>query len=1137
MSTRLHDAPGARALEERVIARLDELLGSLDVGALGRPVRVVVPSRSLRQHLLLTIARHRGRATAGLLVQTLYGLALEACGRADRRPPHGRALFDVLCRRLAAAEPALSAELGHLADGYGAVAATLRDLFDAGFDSAKAAPLRAALAGRSSLGHGAGRDRRRGRARGLIRVADRVAGEMATLGIGTRATLLDDARRLIAGDAARFLPSHTVLVHGFADATGAATELLATLVAELDAEVFLDRPPDPAGGNAGSGAFGRRFRERLGVASPRPGAPPGECSQPPPELLAAPGVNAEVRAVAERIRRAIDGGADPERVGIVARQLEPYRSALRIHLRRLGVPFSGVGERGPLGPVGRRAGSLAILLQRRGDTPTERWLDALVGLPARTRHPGADLRLAFHTMGAGRVRDVARLDATSFLDRDDNFALLVREGLWADELDTMPFGAAPDEPGAEADAELDEGERDDIEPAADERPQPRAVRRRVPGAALRAVIQAARELTRRLDSWPREAELRVHIGWLDGLCRQDLGWGGTVAGGRAEVDMSEVSDGVAELVRDLPPTFRLSSEELTALVSPVLTSCGRPPIGGRGGGVQVLNVMEARARTFAHLYVLGLNRDVFPRVVREDPLLPDELRQRMLGALPDLPIKRAPGYDEEHFLFAQLLSSSAAVTLSWQGVDERGRSRAPSPLVERLRWSGVAEVEVVADIYSTRSRTEPELLTADEHAVRAGLYGARAGFGAVFPVAVQESVRELGRGAPAGRELAPARLRVLGEIDPDRRTVDGARQFRDVGPYHGFLGPVRAAHDPRNQDLWVTTLEKVVACGWQHVLEGMLRLEPLPDPLGALPSVEPLLLGEVVHAVLERVATEGRGERERRLDRARAEPARAVPWPEPGKLAALLYDESSRVVRAAVGTGFQGLARLYAELALPFVEVAHEVDWRAGEPVAVVGAELEGQIELPDGEGRPRRVGFRVDRVDRSGERLRLTDYKTGRTLSVAVKLETRRKKLLGDVSRGQRLQPVAYALFEGGDASRGRLLFLRPSTVPHAREFDVDGDNPEFADALRYVARDVFRAWDGGSFFPRLTTPDGSKESERCRYCRVAEACVRGDSGARSRIVEWVKAQEGRHGDLDLARRAMVDLWWVADGRREVSV
>ena len=88
------------------------------------------------------------------------------------------------------------------------------------------------------------------------------------------------------------------------------------------------------------------------------------------------------------------------------------------------------------------------------------------------------------------------------------------------------------------------------------------------------------------------------------------------------------------------------------------------PMGGSGGGVQVLSVMEARARTFRHLFVVAVNRGLFPRALAEDALLPETLRARLAAdVLPHVPL-RARSADEERYLFAQLLSSAPSVSLS-----------------------------------------------------------------------------------------------------------------------------------------------------------------------------------------------------------------------------------------------------------------------------------------------------------------------------------------------------------------------------------------------------------------------------------------------------------------------------------------
>ena len=98
------------------------------------------------------------------------------------------------------------------------------------------------------------------------------------------------------------------------------------------------------------------------------------------EVLHAPGLQAEVREVAERIRARIDAGAEPERIAVVARDLAPYALPLRRHFRRLGVPFSGLGVQGPPGPAGRSSESKPWKTSHRGRS----WSFSSAGLTTRS---------------------------------------------------------------------------------------------------------------------------------------------------------------------------------------------------------------------------------------------------------------------------------------------------------------------------------------------------------------------------------------------------------------------------------------------------------------------------------------------------------------------------------------------------------------------------------------------------------------------------------------------------------------------------------------------------------------------------------------------------------------------------------
>ena len=138
---------------------------------------------------------------------------------------------------------------------------------------------------------------------------------------------------------------------------------------------------------------------------------------------------------------------------------------------------------------------------------------------------------------------------------------------------------------------------------------------------------------------------------------------------------------------------------------------GVDALGGAGGGVRVLSVIEARAHTFEHLFVLGLNRDLFPRRVSEDPLLPDALRRALAAVLPDVPVK-ARGFDEERYLFAQLVSAAPSVALSWQALSDDGKEKTASPLVEGLVQTAGGVVPLAPSLFAAPAMTRDDVSEA-----------------------------------------------------------------------------------------------------------------------------------------------------------------------------------------------------------------------------------------------------------------------------------------------------------------------------------------------------------------------------------------------------------------------------------------
>ena len=1032
-------ARGPRAVEALLLERVGELSAAAraDGRLLRDPVRIVVPSRSLADHVGERLVSSGARA--GVQVQSLFAVALEILERAGAARPQLDALFPLLVRRLAAEEPLLRERLAELADGYAAVEASVADLLDAGLDADCADAVCEAIA--SSDLYPAARER----GLSVVRVAARCFEAMQKEGGGHRALLLRAACEALRADPERSLPARAVFVHGFADVTGLRADLIEELVRWRQASVLIDEPPDPArpGEPDAGGRFTKRLRERLSFRGERfvDGSPP---SRPELRFVDAARPDGEVREVAARIREALDAGQLPERIGVVARDLTGYRAALRRHFGRLGIPFSGVTD-GGVGPRMRQLRALEAMLRDHQECRVERWLDAMA--PGGRAVHASDLRLGLRRLGLVRLHELAAHAASG-----DAVKLPVVAGWWQGD-----------------DPEIGETVR--------------AVRRRLHPDALARAVEKARSACARLERLRAEGSCERQLGELSALLREDLDWD------PRRPEWEDVHAELEALRGALPAGFRLGPADLALLVRRRLAPLFLTPLGGRGGGVQVLDATAARGRCFDRLFLIGLSRDAFPRSPREDPLLPDALRERVRELLPEIPIKQL-GLDEERFLFAELLGSAPLVTISWPLASEDGRPCARSGFAERLRWGGLfEEPEHARPVLAPGSAALPPL-AVEEQLLRAALPGpvSRARLAAVLPGALRRSAVQVLAGNPAAQAeaLAQARVAVLREVER------GGFRAAPLGPYFGFVGAPRASRDPRSAPLHVTTLERLAACGWQTLLSRLLRMEAPPDAGGALPGIDKRLLGSAVHRALERVfAAPGAG------------------WTGAAELAAVANQAAAEVLEEE-GIPLRGLARVLAQQALPFLERARSLDLAETAPLEILATEGERSIQVADAEGRARTLRFRADRIERIGGRERLTDFKTGQPLSDAKGADTRHAHFLEKIASGRTLQPLAYAR-SAPDGGEGRLLFLRPDIAD--AEYSATRADAELGAAFDSALGGLFHAWDAGSFFPRLLDKDREKEPRGCLYCEVATACLRGDPGARRRLATWLDARQAGEG------------------------
>jgi len=1084
----LHLVEGPRAAEAALLQDLTAHLAGQS-GTWDDPLVIVVPSRSLRDHLQGRIVASVGSAVLGVRCTTLFGAALELTEDVSGHLLSGSDLFPLFARRLARGEKPLHRALEPLSDGYSALLGPLRDLLDAGLDPAHGEAIVEALESEGRASASAAEVRR---AQALVRVAAGTVEALDGLGVGRRSTLLSTAARTVREAQGLPLAARSIWVHGFADATGVATDLIEALLETSSGRLYLDQPPDPVGNNQPDAGvvFTRRFRERLET----------RCSgversitvdDPEFEIFRALGTDGEVREVVRRIRELTDGGTTPESISVVARQLSPYGRALRTHFRNLGVPYSCYGGQGTRTRVGRRAEALAELLSRGERLAIDRWLGLVdLSFGGRSR---ADLRTGLATLGTGRLEEAAALVDDEYRLSHD-LKLKVRQG----------FSEVFDETGESRGIFLRH--------------------RTIPAEALKEASGAANRLVLHLAQWRSATTREAHEQLFSTLLEEHLGW-------KTDSPEAILASAAADTWSALDPESKLSFDEFVEIVAPRLTDLGNEPLGGQGGGVQVLDVVEARGRTSEHLYVMGLNRGLFPRIVREDPLLPDALRnvisRQGFGLLPDLNDKLG-GFDEERFLFAQLLASSPRVTLSWQETDDDQLPLAPSPLLERLRWVRDDDVwrdPPLARPITAQAGSAPR--SPLENGLAVALAGSRDRLGRVLPHLLTD-------GETAASAKARARAAVLAEQDP--RGPEATHVWGQLGPYFGFVGEASDEDPRRAQRLYVTALERLTGCPWQAFLERVLRLAPVPDPLAALPGITPLLIGSLVHSVLEEIAGRGLTDPPSTLEQARHRIPAAAPWPEADELDAILFRTSESLCRRE-GIAVRGFPRVLALAVAPFLDEARRLDWQQAGGLHVLGVEIEGQLSVADLRGSNRPIYFRADRLDLDNRGMVLSDYKTGRRpVSKAKQARWRRKHLVQSVRKGERLQAVAYALAAGQEGDSGRYVFLHPDLGDERdiRDARIAGDDEELRAAFESAAAAALATWDAGSFFPRVVEPDKDDEPFRCVYCEVRDACQRGDSGARRRLAGWAEERRGQFvadGTLSAEELTFLTLWQLPAG------
>jgi superfamily I DNA/RNA helicase len=633
MPLSLHCGPFS-FLEESFVSHL-----TANPPGVGRRVAVVTTSQRMGERLQRVLSSDRGHAFFNLWFHTLHSLSLDILRPSGVTLPvvnNDEIFHERLVERLLVKEATLPPERARALAG--AYRATLRDMVEAGVDTVR---FREHFEDMEFSGEE--------KFYQLLSLADRYRDALVHLNVAGSADLARLAAETVENlpDALSFYDE--IIYYGFYDLNGAQSDFFSAVARQGQVTLFFPCVKGHAGYS-----FAERFLElkiRVGGAEAHWGesneiGPLGRAvgslfdpSQPPVDpagplhVINVSGERDEVWRVAKEIVHIREEHTTVawDEIGVVARGLDAYAGLIPEIFGAHGIPFS-LSDGGPLlsHPVARLAADLISVGGRVHDR--DLLLD-IIGSPSIRQEAIAGStveEIRTYLVNAGPRAGVSHLCASSPSGPSD-----------------IPSDLRlPDPPPALL---------------------AMGARLKGPGAA-------------ELMSWTQHVSLARE--------RIDHFVATTPENEPVLRGVVTVLERLEELDRFSPP---VREEEFSDTFSDALRR-GRRPGTGAVHGVRVLGAMEARGERFGTLFLLGLKEGVFPRVVREDPLLSDDLRRilRDPGGYWILP--KREGYDEEKLLFTLLVSSAKdRLYLLYPRSGADGRAEVPSLYLRDLaRATGIS---------------------------------------------------------------------------------------------------------------------------------------------------------------------------------------------------------------------------------------------------------------------------------------------------------------------------------------------------------------------------------------------------------------------------------------------------------------
>ncbi|GEM_PF-518744 len=183
---------------------------------------------------------------------------------------------------------------------------------------------------------------------------------------------------------------------------------------------------------------------------------------------------------------------------------------------------------------------------------------------------------------------------------------------------------------------------------------------------------------------PENAVLEAYAGWCDALIGA-LGMEKAVEAEEKNLAAVAALRGLLQsLAEGVPADAPVSFADFVVMLREGMEETTLPPDGPAGGAVVCTDMDGLRCENFSHIFLGGLNEGMLPRSAPRNVLYTELDLPRLRGKGVDLAGRREHTYRERLLFYHALCAAQKTLVLTWRKQDKQGRESLPSPYVTEI---------------------------------------------------------------------------------------------------------------------------------------------------------------------------------------------------------------------------------------------------------------------------------------------------------------------------------------------------------------------------------------------------------------------------------------------------------------------